>query len=72
MQSFKDFLNRNKWAILFVLSAAVLVALVFLLKWWSFLVIPLLALAVFFGHLLDQGGADSVKRFFDRLFSKED
>lgn len=70
MQNFKDFLDRNKWAILFVVSAIVLVLLVCFLRWWAFLVIPVLALAVFFGHLMDKGGAEAVRSFFDKLFSK--
>ena len=70
MQNFKDFLERNKWAILFVASAVVLVLLICFLRWWTLLVVPVLVLSVFFGHLMDKGGPEAVKHFFDKLFSK--
>ncbi len=70
MQSFKDLFNHNKWAILFAVSAIVAVLLFVLLRWWAFLVIPVLAIAVFFGHLMDKGGTEAVKDFFGKLFSR--
>lgn len=70
MQNFLAFLDRNKWAIIF-LAATVLVVLLFAwLRWWAFLVIIGLVLAVFFGHLMDQGGLDGIKAFFRNLLSK--
>ncbi|MDO4852481.1 MAG: hypothetical protein Q4A88_03565 [Clostridia bacterium] len=70
MQIIKDFLDRNKWAIVFVLATILMVAMFVWLRWWAFLVIPGLALAVYLGHLMDKGGIDSLKDFFGSLFSK--
>jgi len=70
MHNFLAFLDRNKWAIIF-LAAAVLVVLLFAwLRWWAFLVIIGLILAVFFGHLMDQGGLKAIQSFFANLISK--
>lgn len=70
MQAFKDFLENNRWAIVFVIAAIVVVALFVWLRWWAFLVIPGLGLAVFLGHLVDKKGIDGLKQFFSSLFSK--
>lgn len=70
MQAFKDFLDHNRWAIVFVIAAIVIVALFVWLRWWAFLVIPGLALAVYLGHLVDQKGIDGLKQFISGLFSK--
>lgn len=67
---FKDFLSKNRWAILLTLAVIVTVLLFWLFGWWMFLIIPLVGLAIFFGHLLDKGGKDAVKDFFAKLFSK--
>ena len=70
MQEFKEILQKNKWAILLVLATIVSVVVIACLRWWAFLVLPLLAAAVLFGHLLDKGGTEEVKAFFGRLFGK--
>ncbi len=70
MQTFKELLEKNKWAIVFVVALILLVALFVWLRWWTFLIIPGLAIAVFLGHLMDKGGVDAVKSFFAKLFSK--
>lgn len=70
MQVFKDFLDHNKWAIVFVIAAVLIVALFVWLRWWAFLVIPGLAFAVYLGHLADKNGADGLKQFFADLLSK--
>lgn len=68
--SFKEFLNKNRWAILLTVGVIVTVLLFWLFGWWMLLIIPLIALAIFFGHLMDKGGKDAVKEFFSKLFSK--
>ena len=70
MQALKEFIGRNKWAILFVIAVILIVALFVWLRWWAFLVIPGLALAVYLGHLMDKNGVEGLKDFFSGLFSK--
>ncbi|MBR0081344.1 MAG: hypothetical protein IJP98_01240 [Clostridia bacterium] len=70
MQEFKEMLQKNKWAILLVVATVVSVIVIACLRWWAFLVLPLLAAAVLFGHLLDKGGTAEVRSFFERLFGK--
>ena len=70
MQALKDFFDHNRWAIVFVIAAIVIVALFVWLRWWAFLVIPGLCLAVYLGHLVDTQGIDGLKQFFSSLFTK--
>ena len=70
MQEFKDILNRNKWAIGLFFATVLAVIVVMCFRWWSLVIVPSLVAAVFFGHLMDKGGTEAVKAFFEKLFAK--
>lgn len=72
MQNFRDFFNKNRWAILLTIGVIVVALLFYVFGWWMLLLGGIIALAVFFGHLMDRDGAGAVKAFFRKLFSKED
>ena len=61
----KEFCQNHKWAI--VLSV-IAVVLIYLIGWWTLLAALFVAIAIFFGRLLDKGGTDAVRDFFNRLF----
>ena len=48
--------------------ALIIVLLIYLIGWWTLLALILVAVAVFFGRMIDRGGFDAVKDFFRNLF----
>ena len=71
MESIKELLKKNKWAIGFGVAAIIVILLFVWLRWWALLVIIGIAVATVIGHLMDKGGVEEVKDFFARLFSKK-
>ena len=64
----KDFFQEHKWAVILSVLALIIVLLIYLIGWWTLLAVILVAVAVFFGRMIDRGGFDSVKDFFRNLF----
>lgn len=64
----KEFCQNHKWAIVLSVIAVVTVLLIYLIGWWTLLAALFVAIAIFFGRLLDKGGTDAVRDFFNRLF----
>lgn len=64
----KEFFQNHKWAIVLSALAVITVLLIYLIGWWTLLVAVFVAIAIFFGRLLDKGGTDAVRDFFARLF----
>lgn len=64
----KDFFLNHKWAVILSALALIIVLLIYLIGWWTLLVGVLVAIAVFFGRMLDRGGFEEVKDFFRNLF----
>lgn len=64
----KEFIERHKWAIALSVIAVIVVLLIYLIGWWTLLVAALVGVAIFFGKLLDRGGAAAVREFFAKLF----
>lgn len=64
----KEFWQNHKWAIVLSALAVITVLLIYLIGWWTLLAAVLVAVAVFFGRLLDKGGMEAVRDFFARLF----
>lgn len=64
----KDFFQDHKWAVILSILALIIVLLIYLIGWWTLLAVILVAVAVFFGRMIDRGGIDSVKDFFRNLF----
>lgn len=64
----KEFFESHKWAITLSALAIITVLLIYLIGWWTLLAAVLVAVAVFFGRLLDNGGTAAVREFFNRLF----
>ena len=50
------------------IAAIIVVLLFYLIGWWTLLAALLVGIAIFFGKLLDNGGTESVKAFFRKLF----
>lgn len=64
----KDFFQEHKWAVILSVLALIIVLLIYLIGWWTLLAAILVAIAVFFGRLIDRGGFEAVKDFFRNLF----
>ncbi|MBQ5991257.1 MAG: DUF2273 domain-containing protein [Clostridia bacterium] len=64
----KDFFQEHKWAVILSVLALIIVLLIYLIGWWTLLAVVLVAVAVFFGRMIDRGGLDAVREFFRNLF----
>ena len=64
----REFLQNHKWAVILSILAVMIVLLIYLIGWWTLLVGVLVAIAVFFGRMIDRGGFEAVKDFFRNLF----
>lgn len=64
----KEFIQEHKWAVILSVLALIIVLLIYLIGWWTLLVGVLIAVAIFFGRMIDKGGFDAVKDFFLNLF----
>ena len=64
----KEFIQEHKWAVILSVLALIIVLLIYLIGWWTLLVGILIAVAIFFGRMIDKGGFDAVKDFFRNLF----
>ena len=64
----REFIQEHKWAVILSVLALIIVLLIYLIGWWTLLVGVLIAVAIFFGRMIDKGGFDAVKDFFRNLF----
>ena len=64
----KEFIQEHKWAVILSVLALIIVLLIYLIGWWTLLVGVLIAVAIFFGRMIDKGGFEAVKDFFRNLF----
>lgn len=72
MNAFLEFVKSHKFTVLFVSLGLVLAILFFTIGFWrTLLLLVILALCFLIGYLLDQGGPDGIKEFFNKLFSKK-
>ena len=72
MNAFLEFVKTHKFTVLLVLIGLVLSILFFTIGFWrTLLLLVILALCFLVGYLLDQGGPDGIKAFFNKLFSKK-
>ena len=72
MNGFLEFVKNHKFTVLFVALGLVLTILFFTIGFWrTLLLLVILGLCFLIGYLLDQGGPDSIKEFFTKLFSKK-
>jgi uncharacterized membrane protein len=72
MNAFLELVKSHKFTVLLVLLGLVLSILFFTIGFWrTILLFIILALCFLIGYLLDQGGPDGIKDFFNKLFSKK-
>ena len=72
MNGVLEFVKNHKFTVLFVAIGLVLTILFFTIGFWrTLLLLVILGLCFLIGYLLDQGGPDSIKEFFTKLFSKK-
>ena len=72
MNGLLEFVKNHKFTVLFVAIGLVLTILFFTIGFWrTLLLLVILGLCFLIGYLLDQGGPDSIKEFFTKLFSKK-
>ena len=72
MNGFLEFVKNHKFTVLFVALGLILSILFFTIGFWrTLLLLVILGLCFLIGYLLDQGGPDSIKEFFTKLFSKK-
>lgn len=68
---FTDFLRRHKWSILCAGLGIVFTILLFTINFWrTLLLFAVTGVCLVIGMLLDKGGIDSVKDFFEKLLPK--
>lgn len=69
--SFREFIKEHKFTIILVLIGLILSILFFTIGFWkTILLMLILALCFFVGFLLDKGGLEGLKDFFNKLFTK--
>lgn len=69
MDNFTNFCKEHRWAIICVLTGLLLLILWLSIGFWkTMLVFIVLGICFIIGILLDKGGPDSVKNFFNNLF----
>jgi uncharacterized membrane protein len=67
--SFSEFVKQHKFTIILVLIGLILSILFFTIGFWrTILLMLILALCFLVGFLLDKGGLEGLKDFFNRLF----
>ncbi|MDL2258541.1 DUF2273 domain-containing protein [Eubacteriales bacterium OttesenSCG-928-K08] len=67
----KQFLSQHRWTVILVLAGLLLFVLLLTIGFWkTLLLFVVLGLCLLFGTLLDKGGWDMVKRFFNRMLPK--
>lgn len=72
MNAFLEFVKNHKFTVLFVALGLVLAILFFTIGFWrTLLLLVIIGLCFLIGYLLDQGGPDGIKEFFNKLFSKK-
>lgn len=64
----KEFIQEHKWAVILSILALIIVLMIYLIGWWTLLAGALIAVAIFFGRMIDRGGLDAVKDFFRSIF----
>ena len=64
----KEFFKDHKWAVILSILALIIVLLIYLIGWWTLLVAVFVAVAIFFGRMIDRGGLEAVKDFFRSIF----
>lgn len=72
MNAFLEFIKQHKFTVLLVLVGLVLTILFFTIGFWRTLLLMLiLAICFLIGYLLDQGGPEGIRSFFQRLFTRD-
>jgi len=67
-----SFFGKYKWRIISVLIGVIIIILIYTTNfWWTLLVIAVVGIAYFIGHLLDEGGRERIKQLFYQLFNKD-
>jgi uncharacterized membrane protein len=64
----KEFIQEHKWAVILSILALIIVLMIYLIGWWTLLVAVFVAVAIFFGRMIDRGGLEAVKDFFRSIF----
>lgn len=73
--SFKErllaFVLDHKWTVALVIAGIILFVLLMTINFWRTLLLCIILVACYFiGRLMDKGGWDMVKSFFDRILPK--
>ena len=72
MDAFLGFIKKYKFTVLLVLIGLLLAILFFTIGFLRTLLLMLiLSICFFIGYLLDQGGPEGIRSFFQKLFSRE-
>ncbi|MDL2234807.1 DUF2273 domain-containing protein [Christensenellaceae bacterium OttesenSCG-928-L17] len=72
MQQVKEFILRHRWTILLCIIGVVIFILIFTINFWrTLLLCVVLGLCFLIGTLLDKGGIEMVKTFFNRFLPKK-
>ena len=58
----KEFIQEHKWAVILSIIALIIVLLIYLIGWWTLLVGILIAVAIFFGRMIEGLLPQSVQR----------
>lgn len=67
----REFYEKYRWTILLVLLGVVLTILIFTINFWrTLLLCAIVGACYIIGRLLDRGGKDAVKQFFDKILPK--
>ena len=67
----KEFYDKYRWTVLLVLLGIIVTILIFTINFGRTLLLCIIVGVCFLvGRLLDQGGKEAVKNFFDRILPK--
>jgi uncharacterized membrane protein len=70
-EEFRNFLVRHKWTLVCVGVGLIFTILVFTINFWRTLLLGIvIGIGFLIGSLMDKGGIDNVKDFFEKLLPK--
>lgn len=70
-EQIKGYLSSRRWTVVFIAAGIIIGILILTINFWrTLLIVFLVAISYFIGSLMDKGGWEMVKTFFERILPK--
>ncbi len=70
-EQLKDRLSTRRWTVILIVLSIVIGVLILTINFWrTLLLVILVAVSYFIGSMMDKGGWEMVKTFFERILQK--